>query len=262
MTDLATTPTARTATAHSWQPPAGIAPRGTLVVLPGRGEHGLVYERFGRRLSFDGYVVHALDTTPEHHSDDVLTATTQAVGPDPVAPVVLIGSDTGALQALHAATAAEPTRPTLHGLVLAGTAPTTGTGSAHADTDTASDWDAELNARTACPTHRQKLTADPDFARGRLTGPVPHHLLTDALPDVPTLVLHGAADPLTPLEQARTLAHRLPSATFGVLHEGLHDVLNDASHRTTAATLVQWLERLRADAELRPILTIEPLNKR
>ncbi|MER5182483.1 alpha/beta hydrolase [Streptomyces sp. NPDC002896] len=261
MTDLATTPAPSAATAHSWQPPAGIAPRGTLVVLPGRGEHGLVYERFGRRLSADGYIVHALDTTPEHDPDAVLTAAAEAAGPDPVAPVVLAGSDTGALQALQTAAATDADHLTLDGLVLAGTAPTTGTGPAGADTDTASDWDAELNARTACPTHRQKLTSDPAFARGRLTGPVPHHLLTDALPDLPILVLHGAADPLTPLEQARALAHRLPRATFGVLHEGLHDVLNDASHRTTAAAVVQWLERLRADAELRPILTIEPLKQ-
>ena len=50
---------------HAWDEPEGIAPRGTLVVLPGRGEHGGVYERFGRRIAADGYRVRALaDPSP------------------------------------------------------------------------------------------------------------------------------------------------------------------------------------------------------
>ncbi|MEU6764054.1 alpha/beta hydrolase [Streptomyces sp. NPDC046853] len=246
MTDLATTTPART-----WQPPTGIAPRGTLVVLPGRGEHGLVYERLGRRLAVDGYVVHALDTTAGDSLEDVRAAAEAAIGPDATTPVVLVGSDTGALQALHLAAGGDPRLP-LAGIIAAGTATTTAAPSGPAD------WDAELEARTACPTHRQKLTADADFERGQLSAPVPEHLLADARPALPALILHGAADAVTPLEQARTLAGRLPHATFGVLHAGLHDVLNDASHRTSAAHIVVWLERLRADENLRPILTLEP----
>ncbi|MFE6158443.1 alpha/beta hydrolase [Streptomyces sp. NPDC056486] len=250
MTDLATTAAARTTSAHTWQPPNGIAPRGTLVVLPGRGEHGLVYERLGRRLAVDGYVVHALDTTVGDALEDVLAAAVTAVGPDATTPVVLVGSDTGALQALHLAAGADPRLP-LAGIIAAGTATTSPTPSGPAD------WDTELGARTACPTHRQKLTDDADFERGQLSAPVPEHLLPDARPDLPALILHGAADPLTPLDRARALAERLPRAAFGVLHEGLHDVLNDASHRTTAAHIILWLERLRTDADLRPILTLD-----
>ncbi|MGW6059233.1 alpha/beta hydrolase [Streptomyces sp. NPDC055189] len=254
MTDLATTPARTTTPAHSWQPPTGIAPRGTLVVLPGRGEHGLIYERLGRRLAADGYVVHALDTAAGDTLEDIRDAAVAAVGPDATTPLVLVGSDTGALQALHLAAGDDPRLP-LAGIIAAGTAATTATPSAPAD------WDAELEARTACPTHRQKLTGDADFAREQLSAPVPQHLLTDARPDLPALILHGAADPLTPLEQARTLAAHLPHASFGVLHEGLHDVLNDASHRTSAAHVIVWLERLRATADLRPILTLEPVPK-
>ncbi|WP_353946115.1 alpha/beta hydrolase [Streptomyces sp. HUAS MG91] len=243
------------ATAHSWRPPAPIAPRGTIVVLPGRGEHGLVYERFGRRISADGYVVHALDTTPEQDSADILLAVTGVLGAAPAAPVVLVGSDTGALQVLNAAARAGDEVP-LAGLVLAGTAPTSGG-------ETALDWDAELAARTSCPTHRQTLAEDAEFERGRLADAIPAHLLpTEVTPVVPVLLLHGAADPLTPLEEARALARRLPYADFGVVRDGVHDVLNDASHRTTAAAVVQWLERLRADDDLRPILTLEPLEPR
>lgn len=43
----------------SWDEPEGLAARGTLIVLAGRGEHGGVYERFGRRLAFDAYRVRA-----------------------------------------------------------------------------------------------------------------------------------------------------------------------------------------------------------
>ncbi|WP_329060447.1 alpha/beta hydrolase [Streptomyces sp. NBC_01429] len=254
----------------SWLPPAPVAPRGTLLLLPGRGEHPFVYERFGRRLAADGYVVHALGTTPEDDAEAVLARAADAAGADPAVPVVLVGSDTGALQALHTAAAADPGLP-VEGIVVAGAAPTgagplSGSGSGpvtdtDADTDNATDadlgWDGELAARTACPTHRARLTEDARFVRGRLTAPVPGHLLTDVRPAAPALILHGEADPVTPPEQARELAARLPRATLGVVHDGLHDVLNDASHRTAAAVLVLWLERLRADPGLSPILTIE-----
>ncbi|MEV0040918.1 alpha/beta fold hydrolase [Streptomyces sp. NPDC050804] len=263
---------------RGWQPPAGIAPRGTLLLLPGRGEHPLVYERFGRRLSADGYVVHALDTTPDDNAEEILERAADAAGPEPVGPVVLVGSDTGALQALHTAVAAGPRLP-VGGVVVAGAAPATevaeprpgpatgtdpavgidpavGTG-ARTGADSSTAWDDELAARTACPAHRKRLTEDEGFVRGRLTAPVPARLLADARPDVPVLVLHGGTDPVTPPERARELAARLPRATLGVVREGRHDVLNDASHRTTAAVLVLWLERLRADPELTPILTVE-----
>ncbi|MEU5031678.1 alpha/beta hydrolase [Streptomyces milbemycinicus] len=251
---MTTTPHAPATTAHHWQPPTGIAPRGTLLILPGRGEHGGVYERFGRRLSADGYLVYAVGTGPDHTAKDVLAEAAAVVGPKPVAPFVLVGSDTGALQALHVAAAADPRLP-LEGVILAGTAPTAG--SAGPPPGPAPDWDTELAARTACPTHRKRLTEDERFVRGRLTVPVPTHLLADATPALPALILHGGADPISPLERARELEHRLPRVTLGVLHEGLHDVLNDAAHRTIAATIVLWLERLRAE---KPILTLESVE--
>lgn len=249
MTELLTT-------AHSWHPPAGAVSRGTLLVLPGRGEHGGVYERFGRRLAADAYVVHALGTEPGADRDTVRSALRRAAGPDPVAPVVLVGADTGALQALVAAADPDP-ELAVHGIILAGTAPT-----AAAGFQAGEGWDAELAARTACPVHRRRLAEDPGFARGRLGDPVPDALAAaaeTAAPELPVLVLHGDADLVTPADRARALAARLPRASLGVVRGGLHDTLNDASHRTTAAAVVQWLERLRGGPELSPILTIEPI---
>ncbi|OON82974.1 hypothetical protein B1H18_00320 [Streptomyces tsukubensis] len=253
---------ARSATArplaHTWQPPAAVAPRGTLVVLPGRGEHGLVYERFGRRIATDGYVVHALDTHSGLGPDQVLEAVARALGPEPAEPVVLTGSDTGALQALHAAVLAGAENIPVAAVIVAGAAPTDERAAEESGRgDTSWEWDDELAARTSCPTHRARLTEDDTFVRGSLSDPVPAPLRQPARPELPVLVLHGEQDPLTAPSEARALAERLPRANLGLLHDGVHDVLNDASHRTTAATVVLWLERLRADRDgLRPILTL------
>ena len=54
-----TVTTAR-ATAANWAEPDGIAPRGTLIVIPGRGEGPELYERFGRRIAGDAHRLHAV----------------------------------------------------------------------------------------------------------------------------------------------------------------------------------------------------------
>src|SRR3954462_9507321 len=83
-------------TVRSWTEPDGVAPRGTLVVVPGRGEHAGVYERFGRRISGDGYRVHAVaDPTVD---EDLAVEQIRAALDGP-APHVLVGSDAGALLA-------------------------------------------------------------------------------------------------------------------------------------------------------------------
>jgi alpha-beta hydrolase superfamily lysophospholipase len=71
------------------------------------------------------------------------------------------------------------------------------------------------------------------------------------------LILHGTADPITPVAAVRALAARIPQAELATVHGGRHDVLNDAPHRTVAAHVVQWLERLRTGAVDTPILTVE-----
>lgn len=222
---------------HSWDEPAGIAPRGTLVLLPGRGEHGGVYERFGRRISADGYRVRALGDASSGPEAIAETATELLRDETLPGPRVLVGSDTGAS---HAARLAALGTAGLDGLILAGLP----TGPGPAET-AASDWEDELERRTACPTHRGRLTADPAFRRGALAGsPAPESPTLEGI-SVPVLGLHGREDTVSPLDEVRRAFRGLSGAELVSLAGTRHDVLNDVTHRTAAATVVLFLERLR-----------------
>jgi alpha-beta hydrolase superfamily lysophospholipase len=261
----------------SWQAPAGLATRGTVVVLPGRGEHAGVYERFGRRLASDAYAVHALDAAPEgsqetqqaRQTQDPVSAahelvTTLVSESESTTPLVLVGSDTGALLALLLADAVP-----VDGLILAALPDPDEPVITTEEPD--SDWDWELAARTTCPTHRARLADDEAFVRGALAEPIPAPLArsldeaTLKAIDMPVLVLHGGADPVASVGHALRVAEALPRAEIAVVGSAPHDVLNDATHRTVAAHVVQWLERLRGGPQLAPIISVlsaEPVLRR
>jgi alpha-beta hydrolase superfamily lysophospholipase len=241
----------RAAAGRVFEPDPDVTVRGTVVLLPGRGEHAGVYQRFGRRLAFDGYVVRVLD-------EPSTAGLSGGVLDDPAAvrPFVLAGSDTGAVRALAIAAGGVVA---FDGVLLAGVLP----GAAqHAGVLPAPPrilgWDDELDARTACPVHRNRLARDTTLVRGALDARVPVELvdatrrLRPADIRVPVLVVHGSADVVAPYSGAVALAALLPYAEMATLHGGRHDVLNDAHHRTVAAHVVQWLERLRAGT---PILS-------
>src|SRR5580693_8811197 len=88
------TATAERATAANWSEPEGVAPRGTLIVIPGRGEGPELYERFGRRIAADAYRVQAV---ADPVADPALTTSQVLAITAEVRPYVLVGSDTGAL---------------------------------------------------------------------------------------------------------------------------------------------------------------------
>jgi len=237
----------------TWTEPEGIVTRGTLVVIPGRGEQPAHYERFGRRVAADGYRVHAV-TDPT--LDAVLTASQisgQLTGPETPRPFVLTGSDTGALFA--AGLAATGQVPWLDALVLAGL-PTTeaspGRGS----------WEDELDTRTACPTHRGRLSGL-GLRRGALYEPVPAGWAERAdlgAVTQPILGIHGTDDPVSPLAAVRSRYAAAASAELVGIAGGRHDALNDVTHRTVAATIVLFLERLRLGADLPRIAIRETLE--
>ncbi|HEX4790612.1 MAG TPA: alpha/beta hydrolase [Actinospica sp.] len=239
---------------RSWLPPQpGPAVRGTVILLPGRGEHSGVYERFGRRLSADAYTVHVLGARPQ---DDPAALRDQvaALVEDAVAPVVLAGSDTGALHVLAQVTEG---KVDVDGILLVGTPGDSAAASAWDALVGTPEWEQELALRTTCPAHRGKLTEDTEFRRGDLFEAVPDRLSAFLRLDASAyaaiaghaLVLHGRSDLLAPPALAASLAERLPrNATLALVAGAPHDVLNDASHRSVAAAVVQWLEALRTGA--------------
>ena len=233
----------------SWTEPEGVNPRGTVIVLPGRGEKPEVYERFGRRLAADAYRAHAV-TNPVEDPD---AAAEQVAGLlDEPRPLVLAGSDTGALFAAQLVAAG---RVAADALILAGLPTQAEDGAAPGE------WEAELNARTACPTHQGRL-AGPILRRGALYEPVPDGWLEAAdlaAVDVPVLGLHGAADPVSPMRAARAQYVAAPRAELVTIYDGRHDAFNDITHRTAAATIILFLERLRLGGDLPPIAIAERL---
>ncbi len=245
----------------TWTEPDGIATRGTLVVIPGRGEQGAHYERFGRRAAADGYRVHAV-TDPT--VDAALTAaqiSAQLTGSGTASPRVLVGSDTGALFAAGLAAAGEV--PGLDALVLAGlpTAAAGDGGSGASGGSGVGSWEEELDNRTACPTHRGRLSG-PGLRRGALYEPVPAGWTERAnlgAVTQPILGIHGTDDPVSPLAAARVRYAAAASAELISIAGGRHDALNDVTHRTVAATIVLFLERLRLGAELPRIAVRETL---
>jgi alpha-beta hydrolase superfamily lysophospholipase len=233
----------------SWEEPDGITARGTLVVLPGRGERPGVYQRFGRRIGADGYRVRAVgDATSDF---DAVTAQVKAVLADPQSPRphILVGSDTGALAALRlAATGSAPVDALIvSGLPDLGHVPGVDLGS----------WEEEAQARASCPTHRGLIADEELLDRGTLTADrVPSALQEDIqleAVDVPVLALHGFDDVISPLANVAPLYARLPNARIVGIEDGRHDVLNAAVHRTVAATVVLFLEDLKRGAAAGPI---------
>lgn len=94
------------ATALTWRPDGQV--RGTVAVLPGRGERPQTYANLARALTANGYFVRAL---PE----GIVPASSHQWADEP-RPHVSLGADTGALRALALAGAAA--RP--DALILAG----------------------------------------------------------------------------------------------------------------------------------------------
>jgi alpha-beta hydrolase superfamily lysophospholipase len=73
---------------------------------------------------------------------------------------------------------------------------------------------------------------------------------------VPVLAFHGAADTVSPLSEAAALLSAVPDIELIETVDGLHDALNDQSHRSVAASIVLWLERLRGGDVHAPVVRL------
>ena len=244
--------------------PQGLRVRGTVLVVPGRGETSVTYRRFGARIASDSYTVRVLAspvvTTSARDAlaslDAALSAALASPEVDLTRPLVLVGSDTGATT-LAALVAALVARGAVSGstdlpawwpdaLVLASLP-------GYGSHQVGSDWDAELEVRSHCPVHRGVLSDDAAFNRGALSTAVDDELLDLAYgstADIPQLLLIGDSDPLADRQAITRTAKALPSARLSVVRDGHHDVLNDLQHRSVAAEVVSFLEVVRGGRPL------------
>jgi pimeloyl-ACP methyl ester carboxylesterase len=238
--------------ALSFAGPEGPAPRATIIVVPGRGEQPAVYARFGARLATDAYPVQVVgdptaDAALTRGQIEAILAT-----PGRPEPAVLVGSDTGALFAAGLVASGEVTG--VGALVLAGLPVP------EAPVSVGDDWEGELNARSTCPTHRGRISDGELVRAGAIYQPVPDGWFERAALDrvgVPVLGLHGQEDPISPLEDAREVYSAAPDVELISIVGAPHDVLNDKTHRTVAASTVLWLERLREGNSLAPLARLE-----
>ncbi|WP_036506700.1 alpha/beta hydrolase [Nocardioides sp. URHA0020] len=244
-----------------YHPPAGLRTRGTVVVVPGRGEARAAYRRFATRVAADAYRVQVVDP-PSIDPDDLaatLAALASALGDavesaaslDGLArPLVVVASDSGA--AAVAALLARGDRLSSwwpDAVVLAGLP-------GRAAVAAGSAWDDELEVRTSCAVHRGVLSEHAE--RGALSTPLPDALLDAAYAgslDLPQLILVGDADPLADRPALARTAAALSQARLSVVRGAHHDVLNDQQHRSVAAEVVTFLEALRQ--ELVPVIAVE-----
>jgi alpha-beta hydrolase superfamily lysophospholipase len=243
----------------AWDEPAGATPRGTLVLVPGRGESPAAYQRFGRRLSADAYRVRLVGVDP-YDPDDVARARTDVeklLADEALpGPKVLVGSDTGATLAALWLPEVAADAAVLAGLALPGADGVPGSGVSGVSGVSGASWDDELDGRSACPVHRAVLESDPGFRRGALHRPLPWRSVPLGAPGRPVLLLHGTADRVTPAADALAAYPSSPTTRLRLVDGGRHDVLNDVAHRSVAATVVLFLESLRLGADL-PDVVVE-----
>ncbi|MFF0587167.1 alpha/beta hydrolase [Streptomyces sp. NPDC003781] len=239
--------------------PEGLRTRGTVVVVPGRGETRTTYGRLAARLAADAYRVRVVDApdlaatgagAPDG-TDAALTrfgallaeAVDGTAGSEGVTePLVLLGADAGAAAlAVHLGrTGTLPGGRRPDAVVLAGLPGRTAPGFG--------GWDEELDVRTSCPVHRGTLSDDTEVGRGSLGRALPDALLAaayDTQLGMPALFLVGDADPLADRDALVRTAESLPRARLSVVRGARHDVLNDVQHRSVAAEIVSFLETLR-----------------
>jgi alpha-beta hydrolase superfamily lysophospholipase len=238
-----------------WQEPTA-ALRGSIVVLAGRGESAAVYRRFATRLAFDGYRVAIVPDAALAPAEAAAEAAELLAERDEV-PRILVGSDSGASVLVSALAGGRVFADVavLAGLPVAGVAGLAGGGGGAVD---ALDWEQELALRSACPVHRTALEGEGALEAGALAR-------TDAVVEtvdarlaagvlIPVLAVHGDADAVSPAERAVAVYGALPEVESVLVAGGRHDVLNDVTHRSVAATIVLFLERLRTPGRGRVVV--------
>jgi alpha-beta hydrolase superfamily lysophospholipase len=239
------------------------APQAAVIFLHGFGEHLGLYDRFATALSARGIELWALDEIGHGLSDgsrglvgsvDALEANGRAlteIAQGSGVPLVLAGHSLGGVTAALAI-ARDPSP--WSGAVLSGTP------------IEAPRWVADLEPGAALSLDAADLSRDPWYldalANDALAFTESEGGPADALPpawaelaltfarvELPVLFVHGADDPVAPVEGSRRWADALPAGRLVEFPDGRHDILNDLPHAEVATAIADFvLERRHAVA--------------
>jgi alpha-beta hydrolase superfamily lysophospholipase len=225
-------------------------PKAGLIYLHGYGEHSGLYHRFAHALNANEIRVWAIDAgghglsggergapDQESYAADGLALSEIAQASVPGLPLILAGHSMGSVAAALIATR----RPELYtGLLL--------TGAPLEDVDPVVLESLDQVEMSRDQFYREELAADPLLAWVEDAGPPRLDLsaalaeIDQSLPetDLPILLINGEHDPVGTPMVARRMADRCQSARTIEIPDGLHDILNDTSHREVASLIADF----------------------
>jgi alpha-beta hydrolase superfamily lysophospholipase len=234
-------------------------PRAAVVFLHGFGEHTGLYHRYGFALNAAGIDLWAVDQfghglSPGPRGDvgtledssalaDALTDVVSAQEPN--LPLVAQGHSLGSVVTLTRLLD-QPGR--YRAGVISGAPLVPVPELLDADTS----LDLELDWLSADSFYLDSLENDPlafadadgaplarvlDRGWDRFGSDLPHLA-------VPTLAVHGSADPIAPIGGVRSYAEQIDALSLAEFDGARHDVLNETVHRQVAATIVEFLAAL------------------
>jgi alpha-beta hydrolase superfamily lysophospholipase len=244
------------------------APRANYVFLHGFGEHSGLYERFAVALNEAQINLWALDQIGHGHSAgerglveslDHLAENAHrliliADGLQPGLPTIIAGHSLGGVTA--ALMVARDQAP-FAGAVLSGTPLSELRWVLELTRSGAADVSLDAGDLSADPWYLDALENDPlaftsAHAARTLGGTFPPAWLeldyTLERISLPVLLVHGAADPIAPVEDARAWARRLRSGSLVEFDGARHDVLNETVHAEVAASIVRFVLQVTENA--------------
>lgn len=232
-------------------------PRAAVIFLHGFGEHTGLYHRYGFALNASGIDLWVVDQlghglSPGDRGDFGSIAQSAALGDAladlasaerPGVPLVAQGHSFGAVVTLFQLIE-QPDR------YVAGVISGAPLVAIPELLDTDSSFDLDPSWLSADPFYLDSLENDPvafvdadgaalarelDAAWDRFGAELPK--LT-----VPTLAVHGSADPIGPVGAVRAYAEQLDALDLREFEGGRHDILNETVHREVAATIIGFIE--------------------
>jgi alpha-beta hydrolase superfamily lysophospholipase len=238
-------------------------PLATYVFLHGYGEHSGLYQRFAVALNDARIDLWALDQIGHGHSagERGLVESIEHLVENgrrlieiaradlPASPLVLAGHSLGGVTA--ALTVARDPGP-FAGVVLSGT-PLSPLPWVIADEAEQTEISLDAADLSSDPWYLDALEHDPlAFTSAHVartlgnTFPPAWFEIEHTLEriDLPVLLVHGADDPIAPIDDVRAWTARLRQAELAEFENAKHDVLNEAAYAAVASRIVQFVREV------------------